>query len=127
MYLRNFRFHSNGRGNGAGFNLEYKALQPGRPSCGGSYSKLSGVFSSPLHPNAYPEQADCVYLISQPNGAYVNISFVLMDIDCQGTSSDFIEMRDGRYEDSPLMGRFFGNASSVPDFMQTTQNELRIR
>ena len=72
--------------------------------------------------------ADCVYLISQPNGTYVNISFVSMDLICHSAAgSDFIEMRDGNSGDSPLMGRFCGNGSNVPDFMQTTQNFLRIR
>ena len=47
-----------------------------------------------------------------------------MDIDCQ---SDYIELRDGNSEDSPLMGTFCGNGSNVPDFMQTTQNNFRIR
>ena len=76
--------------------------------------------------------ADCVYLISQPNGTYVNISFLSMDIDCQkvqtsdGLKADYIEMRDGNSEDSPLMARFCGNGSKVPEFMQT-QNHLRIR
>ena len=99
-------------------------------ACGGSYSNESGVLSSPSYPNAYPEVADCLYLISQPTGTYVNISFLTMDIDCQGLTtltSDYIEMRDGSSHDSPLMGRFCGNGSNVPTFMQTTQNHLRIR
>ena len=96
-------------------------------ACGGNYSNINGIMSSPSYPNDYPELADCVYLISQPNGTYVNISFLTMDVDCQGITSDFIEIRDGKMEESPLMGRFCGNGSNVPDFMQTTQNHLRIR
>ena len=96
-------------------------------ACGRNYSHASGFLSSPSHPNPYPDLAECVYLISSPSGTYVNISFILMDIDCQGTPSDFIEMMDGNSEDSPRMARFCGNGSNVPDFMQTTQNNLRIR
>ena len=124
--LNNFRFQSDDNTNGKGFNLEYKALQL-ITSCGANSSNASGVLSSPSHPNPYPHLADCVYLISQPNGTYVNISFLSMDIDCQGTLSDYIEMRDGYSEDSPLMARFCGNGSNVPDFIQTTKNHLRIR
>ena len=112
--------------NGAGFILEYKTLKL-FTQCWGNYSDASGVLSSPLHPNPYPDMADCVYLISQPNGTYVNISFLSMDVDCRGISSDFIELRDGNSGDSPLMERFCGNGSNVPDFIQTTQNNLRIR
>ena len=96
-------------------------------ACGGDFSNESGVFSSFSYPNPYPDLADCVYLISQPIGTYVKISFISMDIDCQGTSTDFIEMRDGHHEDSPQIARFCGNGSNVPDFIQTTQNQMRIR
>ena len=122
----NFRFHSNWGSNGRGFQIVYNTRQP-ITACGGNYSNASGVLTSPSYPNAYPELADCVYLISQPNGTYVNISIISLDIDCQGTHSDFIEIRDGNSEGSPLMGRFCENGSHVPDFMQTTQTQLRIR
>ena len=112
--------------NKAGFHLEYEILRP-FTECGGNYSNASGVLSSPSYPYPFPDLADCVYLISQPNGTYVNISFLSMDIDCQGTPSDYIEMRDGNSEDSPLMAKFCEIGSNVPDFMQTTQNNLRIR
>ena len=126
LLLNHFRFHSNAGHNAPGFQVEYSTLEL-FTACGGTYSNASGVLSSPSYPNAYPEWAECIYLISQPNGTYVNISFLTMDIDCQGTASDFIEMRDGSSQDSPLMGMFCGNGSNVPAFMQTTQNHLRIR
>ena len=126
FHLIHFRFRSNSNTNAPGFQVEYSTLEK-FTACGGTYSNASGVISSPSYPNAYPEMVDCVYLISQPNGAYVNISFLTMDIDCQGTPSDYIEMRDGKTEESPLIGRFCGNGSNVPDFLQTTQNHFRIR
>ena len=120
------RFFSNYFASGPGFQLELNAFNL---SCGGNYNNQSGVLTSPLYPNPYPT-ADCVYLISQPNGTYNNISFLTMDINCQGLTtrtSDYIEMRDGNSEESPLMGRICGNGSNVPAFMQTTQNHMRIR
>ena len=128
----NFRFHSNWGLNGRGFQIVYNTKQP-ITACGGNYSNASGVLTSPSYPNAYPELADCVYLISQPNGTYVNISFLNMDIDCQevltseGLTPDYIEMRDGNSEDSPLMGKFCGKSSDFPAFIQTSQTHLRIR
>ena len=132
--LSHFRFHSHkfGASVGAGFHIVYNAFQQ-FIACGGNYSNTSGVLFSPSHSNPYPDMAECVYLISQPNGTYVNISFLSMDIDCQkvqtsdGLKADYIEMRDGSSEDSPLMARFCGDGSNVPDFMQTSQNQLRIR
>ena len=113
--------------------MEYHTLEL-FTECGGIYSNSSGILTSPSYPNPYPYMADCVYLISQPNGTYVNISFLNMDIDCQkfgniseDFKSDYIEMRDGNSEDSPLMGIFCGDSNNVPDFMITTQNHLRLR
>ena len=50
-----------------------------------------------------------------------------MDIDCQGKMPDFIELKDGKYEDSPLMGRYCGNGTRNPQTITSTQNHLRIR
>ena len=123
-----FRFHSDYDINRPGFQIEYSTIAL-FTDCGGSYTNASGILTSPSYPNPYPHPAECIYLISQPIGTFVNISFISMDVNCQKTHSsyDYIEMRDGNSESSPLMGRFCGNESDVPAFMQTTQNHLRIR
>ena len=95
--------------------------------CGGIYSNSNGTLISPQHPNSYPELAECVYLISDLDGTYFAITFLFMDIDCQGNMTDFIELKDGKYEDSPLMGRYCGNGTRNPQTITSTQNHLRIR
>ena len=124
------RFHSNIHfgledSGGFGFKLEFTAFNF---TCGGNFSNQSGILTSPFYPNAYPT-ADCVYLISQPNGTYVNISFLTMDINCQNynSASDFLEIRDGESKSSPVVGKLCGNGSNIPAFMTTTQNYMRIR
>ena len=123
-----FRFQSDSSDNRPGFRIVYGSIAL-FTNCGGNYTNASGVLTSPSYPNPYPHLADCIYLISQPNGTYVNVSFITMDVVCQESysTSDYIEMRDGNSEDSPLMGRFCGNNSDVPAFIQTTQNHLRLR
>ena len=96
-------------------------------ACGGNYSNSSGEIRSPNYPNQYPGLADCVFLISQSNGTYFNISMLHMDIVCGERTSDFIEFKDGKYEDSPLMGKFCGNDTRVSSMLMSTQNHLRIR
>ena len=95
--------------------------------CGGNYTDASAFIVSPSYPHPYPRLMDCIYLITQPNGTYVNISFFIMDINCNAAGSDYIELRDGNTQDSHLMAKFCGNGSNVPALMQTTQHNLRIR
>ena len=94
--------------------------------CGGNFTNSSGLITSPSHPNSYPHNADCIYLISQPNGRYVNIFVEKADINCHADGPDYLEMRDGQNEDSPLMIRFCGD-DKIPALIQSTQNYLRIR
>ena len=66
--------------------------------CGGTITNPNGLLTSPSYPYKYPHKAQCIYLISQPNGTYVNISFISMDVKCQERYSpgqNYIEMRDG--------------------------------
>ena len=118
-----FRFNSNGKRHRPGYQLEYNSITL-FTDCGGNYTNASGMLTSPSYPNTYPHLAHCIYIISQPNGTYINVSFITMDIFCHErySTSDYIEMRDGNTEDSPVMGRFCGNLSNVPAVMQTTQN-----
>lgn len=51
----------------------------------------------------------------------------MMDIKCHDVGSDYIEIRDGNLEDSPLIGKWCGNGSDVPAFISSTQNYFKIR
>ena len=86
-----FRFFSNYFGSGQGFQLKYHELN-GTPlttyrigACGGSFTTSKGILTSPSYPLNYPNDADCIYTVSQPNGTYVSISFLTIDIDCSDT------------------------------------------
>ena len=88
-------------------------------SCGGSFFAGSGILTSP----ADLSSMECIYMISLQNDSYVNISFTSMEIDC----ANYIEMREGIFEESPLLGKWCGNVSDVPHLLVTTHNHLRIR
>lgn len=122
-----FRFKSDGGGTldyaTKGFQIVYNVLEFDT-DCGGSYTNASALLSSPSYPNPYPILTDCVYLISQPKGTYINISFITINIDCQGMQSDFIEIKDGNTEESPLMEKFCKYSTN---FIATTQNHVMIR
>ena len=98
--------------------------------CGGLYTNISGEIVSPAFPNPYPPGKDCIHLISLPEKMLVNLSITFMEVDCQaryGSEQDYIELRDGTSEDSPVMGRFCGTEMNIPKNLLTTQNHLRLR
>ena len=97
--------------------------------CGGNFTNTNGILTSPSHPNLYPHLVDCLYLISQPKDTYIKLTFLNLDIICKGlsTGSDYLEIRDGNADDSPLIGKFCGNSSHVPPILQSTKNHLRLK
>ena len=90
--------------------------------CGGHFTTEIGVLSSPSHTNEDTYTRDCVYIISRPNGTYVTLNTVVMDI---AKTEDYLEIRDGNSEKSPLIGKFLGK--TIPKTMQTTGNMLWMR
>ena len=54
-------------------------------ACGGEYTTPSGIITSPYHPNNYPRNRQCDYIIAQPVGTYIHLEF--MDFDIEDASS----------------------------------------
>ena len=130
------RFKSNYFEHGHGFKLEYESTEItqwsyGSGVCGGNFTTLNGLITSPSFPNKYPINSDCRYIISQPNGAVINIIFSKLDTEYVeydfGCSYDYLEIRDGNSPTSPMLGRFCGNRNEIPAPIQSSQNVLYIR
>ena len=100
--------------------------------CGGIYSNRSGIITSPSFPGQYPYNAECHYKIVQQSGTYINLNITYMDIEtwpgkeaqCQIETGDYLEIKDGLSDDSPLIGRFCGNQSTS---IISTSNFLSMR
>ena len=93
--------------------------------CGGDFTEANGHLSSPSYPNNYPLNEDCVYTISQPNGTYLLLSFLEFHLVESSRQEDYLEIRDGSSEESPLIGKFCGE--KYPAFIQSTQSKIWIR
>ena len=48
---------------------------------GGYNSSYGGIITSPSYPGNYPNNADCIYTISQPTGTVILLNFLSMDIE----------------------------------------------
>ena len=90
--------------------------------CGGSFTAPNGILYSPSYPESYPDNADCIYTISQPAGTVIMLIFLSIDIEiCSSCDCDYIEIRDG----STVLDKLCGN--EIPAPIQSTQNQLWIK
>ena len=113
--------------------------------CGGTFTDASGIITSPGYPNTYGDNESCIYTIDQPNGTFVKLTLLSIDIaNFSGTWNydfdydsvdettcgyDFLEIRDGDNTKSPLMERLCGNENdmSLPMTFMSTENHVVFR
>uniref|UniRef100_A0A3B4F981 Cubilin n=1 Tax=Pundamilia nyererei TaxID=303518 RepID=A0A3B4F981_9CICH len=115
------RFKSDSSVSRAGFRAVYTV---GEISCGGTLSG-SGQFHSPYHPNAYPHNKVCEWVINQPEGYVVTLDFLSFDVEGGSCRYDYVEVRDGATSSSPLLGTFCG--AEIPPRLQSTQRSMYIK
>ena len=97
-----------------------------RGKCGGKLTTPNGILTSPSYPNNYPDNADCVYTISQPTGTVIVLTFQSMNIEYESTCDfDYLEIRDGNSGDSPLLGKLCG--SDIPAPIQSSHNHVWMK
>ncbi|KAI4871253.1 hypothetical protein NFI96_019773 [Prochilodus magdalenae] len=112
------RFKSDDSVSHAGFRAVYEI------SCGGTLSG-SGQIRTPLHPEPYPHNKRCEWVINQPEGYVVILNFLTFDVEGGGGCYfDYVEVRDGATSSSPLIGKYCGN--QVPPMLQSTQKHMYI-
>ena len=129
------RFFSNYFETGQGFHLEYAPLTEtqwsyNNGSCGGHFSTPNGILTSPLYPESYQGDTECIYTISQPIDNIILMSFHSFDVasyswDYFCAYKDYLEIRDGLSGTSSLLGKMCGN--KIPDPIQSSQNHLWLK
>ena len=96
--------------------------------CGGIFTTPKGVLTSPLYPNNYPDNADCVYTISLSKENYIVLNFQSMDIhneDYSYCSSDYLEIRDVSSDGSSFLDRLCGR--EIPDPIKSKHSQLWMK
>lgn len=63
-----------------------------RSACGGTLSG-TGQIRTPFHPDAYPHNKECEWVINQPPGYAVTLSFLSFDVEGGSCRYDFVEVR----------------------------------
>ena len=110
--------------------------------CGGLFTDASGIIMSPGYPNAYGDNESCIYTISQPNGTYVRLTLLSIDIanftdfyydydtvDGIKCGYDLLEIRDGEFVRSPPLELLCGDEDdmSLPMTIMSTENTVTVR
>ena len=104
--------------------------------CGGIFSDDVGVLSSPNYPAPYPNNADCIYIVSGPANIYITYTLTNMDIEprdvvsCDDSDgcSDSLKIWD--CADGILMNEHCGCSASVSlpiGPIMAMGNSIRIR
>ncbi|XP_069079880.1 CUB and sushi domain-containing protein 2 [Pleurodeles waltl] len=89
--------------------------------CGGVTTELEGVILSPGFPGNYPSNMDCTWTISLPVGFGAHIQFLNFSTE---PNHDFLEIRNGPYETSTLIGRF--SDAEIPGSLLSTSYETSV-
>ncbi|XP_039470178.1 bone morphogenetic protein 1-like isoform X2 [Oreochromis aureus] len=113
-------FRSSSSWVGKGFSAIYEAI------CGGEVKRESGQIQSPNYPDEYQSNKECVWKITVAEGFDVGLSFQSFEIEKHDSCAyDYVEVRDGASESSPLLGRFCGY--DKPDDIKSTSNQLWLK
>ncbi|KAG8014676.1 Dorsal-ventral patterning tolloid-like protein 1 [Nibea albiflora] len=104
-------FRSSSNWVGKGFAAIYEAI------CGGEITKDSGQIQSPNYPDDYRPSKECVWRITVSEGYNVERH--------DSCAYDYLEVRDGPLETSPLIGRFCGY--DKPEDVRSTSHTLWMK
>uniref|UniRef100_A0A672G2T7 CUB and sushi domain-containing protein 1-like n=1 Tax=Salarias fasciatus TaxID=181472 RepID=A0A672G2T7_SALFA len=89
--------------------------------CGGDLKASSGIILSPGWPELYKEALNCEWIIEAPPGYPIKIIFDKFRTE---VNYDVLEVRDGRFPSSPLIGSYQG--TQVPQFLISTSSFLYL-
>ncbi|XP_046690064.1 neuropilin and tolloid-like protein 1 isoform X4 [Silurus meridionalis] len=86
-----------------------------------------GLFTSPNYPNKYPPERECIYVIEAPPRQCIDLFFdekysIEPSWECK---FDHIEVRDGPFGFSPIIGRYCGQQS--PQYIRSSGRYLWIK
>jgi len=116
------KFKSDISNRGAGFRATWEV------ACGGTFTTPTGEIKSPYFPNPYPNERECQYIIRQPVGSTITLTFLSFDIEASrngNCSHDYLEIHNGESADGPLIGRYCG--SMVPAPVQSAGSSLWLK
>lgn len=104
-----------------GFTASYEAV------CGGDVElDGTGHLESPNYPEEYQSSKECAWKLSVPQDYQVALKFQSFEIENHDNCVyDYVEVRDGHNNDSPLIGVYCGY--KIPPDIKSTGNKLLVK
>ncbi|CAI9617291.1 unnamed protein product, partial [Staurois parvus] len=92
--------------------------------CSTLLNNNTGIFTSANYPFAYPDDADCVWLIRAPSGQ-ASLNFSSFNIQSSPKcESDFMKIYDGPSKDSPVLLDKMCGSKAIPPVIASTSYML---
>ncbi|XP_075162494.1 cubilin homolog [Haematobia irritans] len=91
--------------------------------CGGNFNWLYGSIKSPNWPSPYDANLECVWTITAPLGKKIELT--IQNFTLESDWSDILEIRNGKFYNSPLIGRYGGD--QIPRRIPSFGNSLYLR
>ncbi|GFQ96473.1 cubilin, partial [Trichonephila clavata] len=107
-----------------GFTANYEFLDASQ-ACGGTFYRESGVIKSPGYPNRYPHNAHCIWIVKGQNHRQITLNITSFELEeHQNCRYDYLEIRNGEYETSPLTGKYCG--TNILKAITSHSNVMRL-
>ncbi|XP_023942426.2 cubilin-like [Bicyclus anynana] len=107
-----------------GFKIDFESI------CFQTIVGDSGIVKTPNYPMFYPKNTVCEYVISTAPGKVIQLTFQDFDIEDSSyynCTYDYVEIRDGHFNNSTLLGKYCGNSEVVPPTQISTYNYMYIK
>lgn len=73
-------------------------------ACGGEYFSISGTIASPMYPESYPINSECIWQLKTSPGNRIRLTFSVFEIETSpNCDSDYLEIRE-KSGIGPLIG-----------------------
>ena len=94
--------------------------------CGGEIIAENGYLQSPYYPDEYRPNKECIWHITVPDGYQVALKFQSFEIENHDNCVyDYLEIKDGYTDTSPMLGRFCGH--KIPADIRSSTNHLYVK
>lgn len=118
-------FNSDSTITSEGFVVNYLFIDASKV-CGGHYYSPRGVIKSPDYPNYYPSNRNCIWIIETQNKYQIELKIIQFQVeDHNYCSYDYLEIRNGGYDTSPLIGKFCGD--QIPRQIMSFTNQIYLK